>query len=86
MSISTIHRETTRPPIALTHQGLLDHAATRLGLWLLHWAKSAEARRAGRPARRQERLARQAEFDRMLDAIADRQARHESTLVLRTLR
>lgn len=86
MSISTLQRETTHPPIALTNRGLLDHIATRTGLWLLHWAKRSEARHWERAVRRRERLVRQAEFDRLLDAIADREARIESTMVLRALR
>ena len=86
MSISTFQRETTHPPIALTNRGLLDHIATRTGLWLLHWAKRSETRHSDHVLRRQQRLIRQAEFDRLLDAIADREARIESTMVLRALR
>ena len=86
MSISTIQRETSHPPIALSNRGLVDHVATRLGLWLLHWAKRSQVRHDGRVVRRQERLLRQAEFDRLLDAIADRQATIESTMVFRAMR
>jgi hypothetical protein len=86
MSISTLSRETARPPIALTHRGLLDNLATRLGLSLLHWAKASEFRRAGQLTRRHERLVRQAEFDRVLESIADRQANMESMIALRALR
>ncbi len=86
MSISTITRETSHPPVALTSRGLVDHTATRIGLWLLHWAKRSELRRADRVVRRAERLVRQAEFDRLMDAITDHEANRESTLVLRALR
>ncbi|MCA0297312.1 MAG: hypothetical protein LCH96_18770 [Actinobacteria bacterium] len=86
MSLSTVSRETTHPPTALTHRGLVDHGATRLGLWLLHWAKRSQRRHTDRVLRRSERLARQAEFDRLMDAISDHGADRESTLVLRALR
>jgi hypothetical protein len=86
MSISTIQRDTSHPPIALTHRGLIDHAAMRLGLWLLHWAKRSEVRHDAHLARRQERLVRQEQFDRLMEAITDREAAIESTMVLRAMR
>lgn len=86
MTISTVSRETTHPPTALTYRGLVDHGATRLGLWLLHWARRSQLRHADRVVRRSARLARQAEFDRLMTAISDREADRESTLVLRALR
>lgn len=86
MSISSIARETSRPPISLTGRGLIDHATTRLGLWLLHRARRSQVRRADRLTRQAERLVRQAEFDRLMDAITDREAQVDSAITLRALR
>lgn len=85
MSISSIARETSRPPISLTGRGLVDHAAARLALWLLGRAEHSRLRRADRLARQADRLVRQAEFDKLLDAIADRDAQIDSAITLRAL-
>jgi len=87
MSISTIDREHTRPPIALTARGMTSHVATTLGLWLLHWAKRSDIAGATRVERRRARIERQARFDRMLETVAERQLDVQSSVaVLRSLR
>ena len=75
MSNSQLITQQTHPPI-LDRLRPLDRAALRLGLMLIHFARSSAERRRLHLARSLQRPLQTSELERSLDRLRTEQARH----------
>ncbi len=75
MSNSQLITQQTHPPI-LDRLRPLDRAALRLGLVLIHFARSSAERRRLRLARSLQHPLQTSELERSLDRLRTEQARH----------